>query len=112
LGLVATLLWVSAALLACLPNAAMTAEEMACCQKMAGNFDMGGGNHKCCDTSVNHAAPSTAVPQSASAHDFPLVAVVERTPIEALIVAAAESFHESSVPLSASPPGGRFLLKN
>jgi hypothetical protein len=112
LALFATLLWVSVAVLACLPNAAMTAEEMACCKKMAGNCDMGGGNHKCCDTTVNHTAPSTAVPQSAAAHDFPLVAVVERTPIEALFVAAAESFHESSVLLSASPPGGRFLLKN
>ena len=110
--MVAAVLWMSAALLACLPNEAMSADEMACCQKMAGNCDMGSGNHKCCDTSVNHATPSTALPQSAASHDFPLVAVVNQATIEVLAVPVAESLHESSVVPSASPPGSHFPLKN
>jgi hypothetical protein len=112
LAMVAAVLWVSAPVLACLPNEAMTAEEMACCQQMAGNCDMGGGEHKCCDTSVNHAAPSTALPQSAAAHGFAMIGVVNRAPIEELTVLVPEGFYETSVLPSASPPGCRFLLKN
>jgi len=39
----------------------MTAEEMECCKKMAGNCDMGGGNHKCCGTAVKNFASEVAL---------------------------------------------------
>ena len=35
------LLWMAMPALACLPNAAMTQVEMACCKKMAGDCHMG-----------------------------------------------------------------------
>jgi len=57
-------LWLSAPLIACLPNSSMTPAEMECCKKMAGNCDMGGGNHKCCDSTVNQSAPAAALPNN------------------------------------------------
>src|SRR5215469_5183372 len=83
--------WALALPLACLPNSSMTPAEMECCKKMAGNCDMGGGNHKCCDTTINHAAPSAAIVHDSApqAHvlaavsdigmDFPQVDSVEQT---------------------------------
>jgi hypothetical protein len=48
-------MWAAAPALACLPNAAMTQAEMACCKKMAGDCHMGAGDHSCCKTKADRA---------------------------------------------------------
>src|ERR1700693_2021228 len=50
---VLAVLLAAAPLLSCLPTPSMTDAEMACCKKMAGNCDMGTGNHSCCNTTVS-----------------------------------------------------------
>ena len=71
---VAAVIWVAAPVLACLPNAAMTDAEMACCQKMGGDCDMGVGNHACCKDSMQRA-PGAAVVAQPLQVDVPLVAI-------------------------------------
>ena len=70
---VAAVIWVAAPVLACVPNAAMTDAEMACCQKMGGDCDMGVGNHACCKDSM-HRAPGVAVVAQSLQMDVQLVA--------------------------------------
>lgn len=70
----AVLIWVAAPVLACVPRAAMTDAEMACCQKMGGDCDMGAGNHACCKDSM-HRAPGVAVVAQNLQMDVPLVAI-------------------------------------
>ena len=60
IALLWAVLWLAAPVLACVPNAAMTDAEMACCQKMGGHCDMGTGNHACC-RDIMRRAPSVAV---------------------------------------------------
>lgn len=71
---VAAVIWVAAPVLACVPKAAMTDAEMACCQKMGGECDMGAGNHACCKESM-HRAPGVAVVAQNLQIDAPLVAI-------------------------------------
>lgn len=62
--------------LACLPNSQMTAEEMACCRKMAGNCDMGVGQHPCCKNVVRAPQPVASVQSATQIHpDYTVVAV-------------------------------------
>lgn len=70
----AAVIWVAAPVLACVPKAAMTDAEMACCQKMGGECDMGVGNHACCKDSM-HRAPGAAVVAQSLQMDVPLVAI-------------------------------------
>jgi mercuric ion transport protein len=49
----------------CLPNSQMTAAEMACCKKMAGDCNMRTGPHPCCKT-VSNAPPSVPSIQTIS----------------------------------------------
>ena len=62
-------LWVAAPVLACLPTAAMTDAEMACCKKMAGECDMGSGNHSCCQHTIS-ATPTVATAVRSSQPDL------------------------------------------
>lgn len=59
--------------LACVPTSAMTDDEMGCCKKMAGNCDMGAGNHSCCKNTMNRAPSVTAIANNPQL-DLPLVA--------------------------------------
>ena len=59
LGLI--LLWAAMPALACLPQAAMTKAEMACCQKMAGNCQMGAAQHPCCKNAPKHIIQAVQV---------------------------------------------------
>jgi hypothetical protein len=102
--------WALALPLACLPNAAMTSVEMECCKKMAGNCDMGGGNHKCCDTKINHTAPSLAVVHS-PVPDDPAPVIIPNTYVDALQLALFSRAVPSSVTLSPSPPGIPTVLR-
>ena len=49
---------------------------MACCKKMLGNCQMGAGQHPCCKTSVNRAAPVAKVEQDTSRIQSHAVAVL------------------------------------
>ena len=83
---------------------------MECCKKMAGNCDMGGGNHKCCDTTINHAAPSFAVVHS-PVPDEPAPAVLSNTHIDVPQLVLFNKTAFSSVTISASPPGIPTVLR-
>jgi hypothetical protein len=94
--------WLSAPLLACLPNSSMTPAEMDCCKKMAGNCDMGGGNHRCCDAAVNHSAPEAALLQSSL---FALHLDLAAAPLTQPIVLAPQVLYGVFTPfVSQSPP--------
>jgi hypothetical protein len=109
-ALILVSLWVFALPLACLPNILMTPVEMECCKKMAGNCDMGGGNHKCCDTKINHAAPNLAVVHS-PVPDEPAPAVISNTHVDVLQPALFSKTAFSPVTISPSPPGIPIVLR-
>jgi hypothetical protein len=81
---VAAVIWVAAPVLACVPNAAMTDAEMACCQEMGGHCDMGAGNHACCKDSM-HRAPGVAVVAQSLQVDAHVVAIAAAADISAEI---------------------------
>jgi hypothetical protein len=89
----------------------MTLAEMECCKKMAGNCDMGGGNHKCCDVTLNHAAPVAAIVHSSSLHALaqPMILVDART--ELASPRLVERIISPSVVASPSPPGSSTVLR-
>jgi hypothetical protein len=95
-------LWLSAPLLACLPNSSMTPAEMECCQKMAGNCDMGGGNHKCCDSTVNQSAPAAALLHNPTFGLHLFFVTVPFVPPVVVSPQFAQGLHPPFV--SASPP--------
>lgn len=116
-AVVVTLLCVAATLLACLPQSAMSDDEMACCKRMSGHCDelggMGGGHHKCCDTTTNRAGVTPAIAPSSTNHDLPLQATVTD-----LLIAAASGRHLSDelvlreILPSLSPPAAPLILKS
>jgi hypothetical protein len=73
--LVLLALWLAIPALACLPNLQMTAAEMACCKKMAGDCNMGTGQHPCCKTvSAAPASIASIQPIPQAYPDFAVVA--------------------------------------
>lgn len=89
----------------------MTAAEMECCKKMAGNCDMGGGNHKCCDATVNQSVPTAAVLNSTATQELVLPDAVGYVQIELAKPQFAEGFDFTSVAITASPPGFSTVLR-
>jgi hypothetical protein len=92
--------WLATPALACLPNSQMTAVEMACCKKMAGDCHMGVGQHPCCKT-VSNAPQAVASLQSISKIQPPVAVVVE------IAVASVPSLTEAEgtqVGLGLPPP--------
>jgi hypothetical protein len=96
---------IASPLFACLPSSSMTPAEMECCKKMAGHCDMGGGNHKCCDTTANRPALSAAPAHNSSASDFSLTTVVWTDRSVLSEVLPHPSFGQSLAFISPSPPG-------
>ena len=101
LAFLLAVVWMAAPVLACVPNAAMTDAEMACCRKMGGDCDMGVGNHACCKDSM-HRAPGMAVVAQSSLIDVPLVAVAAVANIYAEIFAEYDGV---DFLVHAGPPG-------
>jgi len=98
-----------APLLACFQTPAMTDAEMACCQKMVGNCDMGGGNHSCCKTTVS-VSQMAAVE---NLHVYPLVSLIA-VPIRIIDVQidlGSEPVQRTPSALSISPPGLQTILR-
>ena len=94
--------------LACLPNSSMTPAEMECCKRMAGNCDMGNGDHKCCTTTINRANPTAATVHNIFQHDFDVI-VVEWVNLAEVAPSATASF--SLTAISPSPPGATTVLR-
>jgi hypothetical protein len=92
--------WVGSPALACLPNVQMTAAEMACCKKMAGDCHMGMGQHPCCKTAST--APSPVASLQARPHFHPGFAVAALT--TALEVAPVSTGESAQVFLGLPPP--------
>jgi len=89
----------------------MTAAEMECCKKMAGNCDMGGGNHKCCDVTVNHGAPVAAIAHSSGLHALAVPMILADARIELAPPRLVERIVSSIVQASPSPPGSTTVLR-
>ncbi len=104
-------LWIGSPALACLPNAQMTAAEMACCKKMAGDCHMGMGQHPCCKT-VSIAPSPVALVQSAGAHVHPSFAVAPLTAtFEVVSVSTGESAQVYLGLPPPAPPGPNSILR-
>jgi len=86
----------------------MTPAEMECCKKMAGSCDMGGGNHKCCATTVNHANPTAVIAHKNCQRDFAVVAT-QCVILHEITPRANASFLPATV--SPSPPGITTVLR-
>jgi hypothetical protein len=111
IALLTICLWISSPLLACLPNPSMSPAEMECCKKMAGNCDMGGGNHKCCDTTANHAAPSAAIVHSATSNLPALCLTAATIQVDGPRPHLTGSVAWSLPLISPSPPGFSAILR-
>src|ERR1700722_4216912 len=104
LGLLA--LWLAIPALACLPNSQMTAAEMACCKKMAGDCRMGAAQHPCCKTIAN--APQAIASIQPISQTQPSVAVVATVAI--LPLPPASGVESQQISLGLPPPGPPGLL--
>jgi hypothetical protein len=110
--LLLAVLWASAPVLACLPSAAMTDAEMACCKKMAGNCDMASGSHSCCKTMLNTSNSVTAIAQNPQAHSSPAVSFAVASAFSSVSPGGANStFRFMCSPLLISPPGSQQILR-
>jgi hypothetical protein len=108
LGLVA--LWVATPALACLPNPHMTAVEMACCKKMAGDCHMGVGQHPCCKNVSNAPQPVASLQPVPQIHpDFAIVCVTPA--VQTRFVSSAESEQASLGLPPPAPPGQHSILR-
>jgi hypothetical protein len=100
----------TAPLLACLPTPSMTDAEMACCKKMAGNCDMGTGNHSCCKTTVS-TPQLAAIAHNPQAHQPDGLIAVPTDFAEAHSCFASEAVRVVSSTIPISPPGTQAILR-
>jgi hypothetical protein len=104
------MLLASAPLLACLPSPSMTDAEMPCCKRMAGNCDMGTGNHSCCKTTVS-TPQLTAIAHNPQVHQpdglmtLPTIFADADTGLTSEVVRAVPS------PIPISPPDSQSALR-
>jgi hypothetical protein len=88
----------------------MTDAEMACCKKMAGNCDMGTGNHSCCKTTVS-------TPQLAAIAHNPQIQQPDGLVAISTIFTDADNGLTSEVVrvvpsfIPISPPGSQSILR-
>ena len=93
-------IWFSAPALACLPNPQMTQAEMACCKKMAGDCNMGGGKHPCCKVVAPVPSPIASSQSKAQLQPvFVFVALVLQFEFQAQTEAGV-----SLTPIGLPPP--------
>jgi hypothetical protein len=103
-------LWLATPVLACLPDSHMTAAEMACCKKMAGDCNMGTGQHPCCKTVSNAPASVASVqPISQVYPDFAVVAEAIATLVPLVSEAESEQIGLGLPP--PAPPGYNSILR-
>jgi hypothetical protein len=107
---VLAVLLAAAPLLACLPSPGMTDSEMACCKKMAGNCDMGMGNHSCCKTTVS-TPQLVAISHNPQVHQPDGVVVVQTVFTNANAGLTSEVVGVVPSPIPISPPGSQSILR-
>jgi hypothetical protein len=108
LGLIC--LWIGSPALACLPNSQMTAAEMACCKKMAGDCHMGMGQHPCCK--MVSPAPSPVASLQSSSHIQPNFVVTALTvTFHVVLVSTGESAQVHLGLPPPAPPGLNSILR-
>ena len=102
--------WMATPALACLPTSQMTAAEMACCKKMAGDCHMGASQHPCCNT-VKSAPQPVASAQAMSRIHAPVAVVVEIIvePVPSLIASDGTQVGLGLPP--PAPPGQHSILR-
>jgi len=100
----------TAPLLACLPTPSMTDAEMACCNRMAGNCDMGTGNHSCCKTTVS-TPQLAAIAQNPQIHQPDVLVAVATIFIDADNGLTSEVVRVVPSPIPISPPGSQSVLR-
>lgn len=108
LGLIC--LWICSPALACLPNSQMTAAEMACCKKMAGECHMGVGAHPCCKT-ISTAPQPVASLQSISQLEPPVAIVVEIAVVSVPSILEAEATQADLGLPPPAPPALHTILR-
>jgi hypothetical protein len=102
--------WLATPAFACLPNSHMTAVEMACCKKMAGDCHMGVGQHPCCKT-VSNAPQPVASLQSISQIQAPVAVVIEIAVISVPSITEAEAIQVRFGLPPPAPPGLHTILR-
>ncbi len=103
-------LWIGSPALACLPSPQMTHSEMECCKKMAGDCNMGTGQHPCCKTVSNAPAPVASL--QPVPHLLPSFAVVAQTvvvQVPSVIEQESGQMHLGLPP--PAPPGPHSILR-
>ena len=108
--LVLLALWLATPALTCLPNPQMTAAEMACCKKMAGDCHMGVGQHPCCKTVANAPQPVASL-QSISQIHPPAAVVVEIAVVFVPSTIEAEAMQVGLGLPPPAPPGLHTILR-
>ncbi|MBS1839425.1 MAG: hypothetical protein JSS69_12845 [Acidobacteria bacterium] len=108
LGLV--MLLATAPLLACLPTRGMSEAEMACCKKMAGNCDMGTGNHGCCKTTVS-TPQLTAITHNVPIHQQDALVTLSPVLTNDDTGLTGEIVRVVSFSFPISPPGSSTILR-
>ena len=108
---VLTVLVATAPLLACLPTPAMTDAEMACCKKMAGNCDMGAGNHSCCRTRMNGPQLAAATEGDSQRNQSAHLVAVPFLLADVKVNFVREGVRAVSSAVSNSPPGSQSILR-
>jgi len=104
------LAWVGSPALACLPSAEMTRAEMECCKKMAGDCQMGNGQHPCCKTITSSPVQTAVVQPSAQVH--PELGAVAVVAIALRLSVAEYSGEQALLGLPPpSPPGSISVLR-
>ena len=93
--------WLATPVLACLPNSQMTAVEMACCKKMAGDCHMGVGPHPCCKTVSNALQPVASLQPVPQIH--PDFAVLDVAPLVQVLFVSRLNLSKS-LSVSLHPP--------
>jgi len=73
---------------------------------------MGGGNHKCCDATVNQPGPTAAVLHSTATQELALPTDFAYAQIELAKPQFAEGFSFTTVAITSSPPRFSTVLRN
>jgi hypothetical protein len=103
-------LWTFPSALACLPNSQMTAAEMACCKKMAGDCHMQMGQRPCCK--MVSPAPSPVASLQPSSHVRPSFAVAAMTVTFQVVPASTGESPQVYLGLPPpTPPGLNSILR-
>jgi hypothetical protein len=105
------ILLAAAPLLSCLLAPTMTDAEMACCKKMAGNCDMGAGNHSCCKTTINAPQSMAAVVGKSQAQVPDVLVAVSVLVADVKVDFIHEDVPSKSSPIPISPPGLQSILR-